>query len=276
MNAPAEVLANAFLPVDLAQHVASVEERVDNARELAASIVVESDDDAAKASKLLIALARQDKDAEAKRRELVKPREGAVKEINRAFKEAAAPYKELQTGLRTKVQAWTELQEQRQREEQERLDREAEEREAKLRAEREAEEKAKREAAERAQREAREAEELAAEDPEYEELVDETRDTAEAARLDAAATEALPDPIVPRAHVAPAANPSGISTPKRWVAEVTDIAKVPDFLPDGTPLKVVMTAALNRYMHDTIKATGKPPEMPGAKFEQKAGLAVRG
>jgi hypothetical protein len=67
----------------------------------------------------------------------------------------------------------------------------------------------------------------------------------------------------------------GFSMPKRWVAEVTDITLLPDFLPDGTPLKEVVMSALTAHMHAVRKATGKPPEMPGAEFKQVAGSSVR-
>ena len=37
----------------------------------------------------------------------------------------------------------------------------------------------------------------------------------------------------------------------------------------------VVMSALNAHMHAVIKATGKPPEMPGAEFRQTTGESVR-
>jgi hypothetical protein len=264
-----------YVPADLPSSTEAIEVWVARAREQAESIQIKTDEDAEAVGKLLKTYASEKKHFDEERVGHTKPLKDAAEYTKAAFDKAKSPIDEAEGVLREKLTAYLAKRKQEEREEQERLDREAEEREEKMRAEREAEEKAKREAAEDAQKLAREAEEIAAEDPELQELVDETRDDAEAARLDADATSALPDPTVPRSHVAPAAKPSGISAPERWVAEVTDITQLPDFLPDGTPLKAVVTSALNGYMHDTIKATGQPPVMPGAKFEKKVGLAVR-
>lgn len=270
-----------LVPVDTEAAVTDVERQVAEARAQAEAVEVHDDASAALAAGVLREIKARRKAAEEKRRELVDPLNKTVKTINADFKAAMAPFDEADQIIRSKVQNWTDEQDRIRREEEERLERERQEREKKVREERErqeAEARAKREQAAKEQREAEEEARRAKDEADREtaeKLAEEARQKAQEAQTAESAIASLPDVQLPKAVVEAPKKPDGISTSKRWVASVTDITQLPDFLPDGTPLKVVVTAALTRHMHDTLKETGQPPEMPGAKFEQVSGLAVR-
>jgi len=271
-----------LVPVDTQDAVTDVERQVAEARAQAEAIEVRDEASAALATGVLREIKARRKAAEEKRRELVDPLNKTVKTINADFKAAMAPFDEADTIVRSKVQNWTDEQERIRREEEERLERERQEREQKVREERERQEAEARAKAEQAAKEQREAEEEArkakdeADRETAEKLAQEAREKAQEAQTAESAIASLPDVQLPKAVVESAKKPEGISTPKRWVAEVADITQLPDFLPNGTPLKVVVAAALTRYMHDTLKETGGPPEMAGAEFKQVSTLAVRG
>jgi flagellar biosynthesis GTPase FlhF len=271
--APAEV--QEFLPTDLDQLVGGGEEAVARARALAESIQVDDEESAEAATALLRTVIAERKAIEKKRVSLTKPRKDAAELIKGRFDEVIAPFKEVEDVLRGTVKTYLDDVERKRQEEQARLDREREERERLEREKREAEEAAARKAQADKEREAQEARELAAEDPELALLAEETAAEAAEATTAAEAISSLPDPTLPRAEVAAPVKPEGAGTSEHWEFEVTDIGLLPDHLPDGTPLKAVLTAALRQYMHDTIKATGKPPEMPGVEFKKTSRLAVR-
>ncbi|HEY6731934.1 MAG TPA: hypothetical protein VI039_13040 [Solirubrobacterales bacterium] len=270
-----------LVPVDTKDAVTDVERQVAEARAQAEAIQVHDEASATVATGVLREIKARRKAAEEKRRELVDPLNKTLKMINADFKAAMAPFDEADRIVRSKVQDWTEEKERIRREEEERLELERQERERKVREERERQEAEARAKAEQAAKEQREAEEEArrakdeADRETAEKLAEEARQKAQEAQTAESAIASLPDVKLPKAVVEAPANPAGITTPKRWVAEVTDITRLPDFLPNGTPLKAVITAALTRHMHDTLKETGKPPEMPGAKFKRVSGLAVR-
>jgi hypothetical protein len=270
---PAEV--QEFLPADLDQLVTSGEGDVARARALAESVQVDDEESAETATALLRKVIAERKAIEKKRVSLTKPRKDAAELIKGRFDKVIAPFKEVEDVLRGTVKTYLDEVERRRQEEQARLEREREERERQEREKREAEEQAAREAQAAKEREAAEARELAAEDPDLEELAEETAAEAAEASTAAEAISSLPDPTLPRAEVAAPAKPEGAGTSAHWEFEVTDIRQVPDFLPDGTPLKSILTAALRQYMHDTVKETGKPPEMPGVEFKKASRLAVR-
>lgn len=271
-----------LVPVDTSAAVTDVERQVAEARAQAEAITVHDEASAALATGVLREIKARRKAAEEKRRELVDPLNKTVKTINADFKVAMAPFDEADKIVRGKVQDWTEEQERIRRGEEERLEGERQEREQKAREERERQEAEARAKAEQAAKEQREAEEEArrakdeADRETAEKLAEEARQKAQEAQTAESAIASLPDVQLPKAVVESPRKPDGISVPKRWVAEVTDIAQLPHFLPNGTPLKAVISAALTRHMHDTLKETGKPPVLPGAEFKQVSTLAVRG
>jgi hypothetical protein len=259
---------------DAAAKIAAAEQAVALAEAQAEAVEVSTAEEAQAATEILGEIAGRLKGLEAERVELVKPLKDYTKGIDQKYKLAKAPLEAAAKRLKGKLITFNAAEEARRREEQERLDaerREAEqiieERRAKEAAELQAEAEAKR-------KEAQEAVELADEDEEMEQLADEVRAEARAAEARAATIANLPAPSLPSRQAAPVAAPSGAS--KRWDFEVTDIRQVPDFLPDGTPLKALISGAMRSYMHEVIKATGEPPVMPGLKFEQKSGWSSRG
>lgn len=272
MNAPGTDVAEVevvelvqLIPDSIPAKAEEVEAEVADARAKAETIIVDDQESAEAALEFVKALTRLEKQIESERVSLTKPRKDAAEEIKRRYDDMKAPVTAVKETARRKVDDW-KAEEDRKAAERQRL---VEEEQA--RVEREAREK--REAAERAERE---AEELAAEEegPDAaaiaEQLKAEARAEAERAAVVEQAIRSVP-------AGSPAAAPAlkGYSTPKRWVAEVTDITRLPDFLPDGTPLKQVVMSALSAHMHAVIKATGKPPEMAGAEFKQVSGSSVR-
>lgn len=271
-----------LVPVDFDAKAEEVSRQVAEAEAQAEAIQVHDEASATLATEATRQIQRRRKAAEAERKELVGPLNATVKKINERFKADGAAFEAADKIIRRKLQAYTDEQERIRQEEERRLAAEREERERKVREERErqeAEARAKREQAEKEQREAEEEAAKAQDAADKEvaaKLAEEARQAAAEAQTAEAAIASLPEVKLPTAQVPAAAKPEGLATSKRWVAEVEDITKLPDFLPDGTPLKAVLTAALTRHMFDTIKATGHPPVMAGAKFEQKSSLAVRG
>jgi colicin import membrane protein len=260
---PAEV--REFMPENIPAKAEAVEAEVAAAREKAESIVVDDQESAEAALEFVKAMKRQADGIKAERVSLTKPRKDAAEEIKRRYDDMGAPFLEVVEVVKATIGEWKAER-----------DRKAAERQRAVEAEQqriETEARAKREAAEQAEQEARE---LAEEDESpdasaiAEQLAAEARAEAESAAVVEDAIRAVP-------AGSPASAPAlkGFSTPKRWVAEVTDITLLPDFLPDGTPLKAVVMSALSAYMHAVIKATGRPPEMAGAKFEQTTGSSVR-
>jgi len=252
-----------------------VQQRVAEFTAQAQAVEIRNAAEANAATEILSRFAKQKKDAAAERKELVGPLNAHVKLINAKFKDAIAPLDAADQIVRSKVGTYTAEQERVRREEEAQLERERQERERKAREERErqeAEARAKREAAEK---EAREAEELAKAEAsaEMEALAEEAAQKLAEAQTAEAAVEALPEPELPKAvvPVAPAlkSESGAIATRKVWKATILDNAAVPE------RFKVVDEVAIKQHMRDTLKATGKPPQVPGVKFEQVGELAVR-
>lgn len=276
MNAPeAEVVGQAvveltreqvamepFLPDDLLQRTGDLEQEVTRARELANGVEVTNPEQAQVAVELTKRLAREKKAIEAERVNLTKPRRDAAEEIKSRYDELKAPIEEAE-GIVRKALAGYQAEQDRIAKERKRLEDEERHRV-------EAEARAKREAAERAEREAAQlaAESKRAEDVQAaEELAAEARRDAEKAGVTEQAIQSTP-PSKPAA----APKLAGFSTPERWEADVVDFAALPDTLPDGTPLKVVDTVALRKWMLDQVRVNGGvAPDLPGAKFEKRAG-----
>jgi len=271
-----------LVPVDVDARTAEVERQVAEARAQAEAIQVHDTPTRDLAGEALREIQRRRKAADQERREVVKPIKDHAKALDQRFKDAMAPYEEADRILRTKVDDYEAEQEHIRKAEEARLEAERLERERlarEAREKQEAEERAKREQAEKEAREA--AEEVnAAQDEEdrkaAEKLAEEARQKAEEAKTAESAIASLPDVQLPKAVVPAAPKLDGVVNQKRWDFEVTDLAAVPDHLPDGTPLKEVVSGALRRYMHAVIKDTGAPPEMPGVRFEQVRSQAVRG
>jgi hypothetical protein len=269
VNAPgtdlAEVEMVQLIPDSIPAKAEEVEAEVTRARAQAETIVVDDRESAESALEFVKALKRQAADIEAESKSLRKPRKDAAEEIKRRYDDMKAPFTEVIAVVTEKVR----VQKQKEDDEAAERQRRAEEEQRRV----EAEARKKREAAEQEEREAREL----AEEEETPDAAAIAEQMAAGARSNAESAAVVEKAIqsVPAGSSAAAPKLKGFSTPERWIAEVTDITKLPDFLPDGTPLKQVVMSALNAHMHATLKATGKPPEMPGAKFEQKAGLAVR-
>lgn len=258
-------------PVQEAQALDVVQQRVAEARAQAEAIEVRNSEEAQAASEALKQIARYKKEAEAERVALVKPLNDHVKEINRKFKEAVAPYEVADKTIRGKVGVYQAEVERRQREEQERLERERQERERIERERREKEEAAARAEREKAEREAREAQEIAAADADAEiaKLAAEAKQKAEEAKTAEAALAALPEPVIPKAVVKQAPKLDGIQTKKRWVVKTIALPLLPD------EYKIADEKAINAAMRDGVRENGKPPEIPGVVFEQVDELAVR-
>lgn len=266
----------AVIPAEqLEQRAAEVERQVADARAQAEAIQVRNAEEADLAGAALRQINERRKAAEAERVALVKPLNDHVKEINRKFKDAAAPFDEADRIIRGKVQTYTEEQERIRQEEEARLERERQERERKAREAREkqeAEERAKREQAEREAREAAEEAQRAkdaADREAAEQLAAEAKQKAEEAQTAESAIASLPEVSLPTAMVPSAPKPEGISTRKRWVVKAIDVGALPaEYL-------IADEKAINAAMRDGVRKTGAPPEIPGVVFEQKSELAVR-
>lgn len=250
-----------FLPDNLPDLEESIEEKVAEARRLAESIEVTNEGEAKDAQKLAAEINRQRKAIEDERLSLSKPRKDAAEEIKRRYDAVKAPFNEADKIVRDKIKVWQDAEEEKARERQRKIDEERKRVEDEARAKREAAEKAEREAAELAA-ESDDVDDQAVAD----ELAAEARREAETAAVTETAIQSLP-PDKPAE--APAL--AGFSQPKRLVATVVDLASAPDYLPDGTPLKVVDEVALRKWGLAQEKANGgNLPELPGCKFERKA------
>ncbi len=264
MNAPGTDVVEApamaeFLPENLPTLEQAVEEKVAEARKLAESIEVTNEEEAKVAQKLAAEINRQRRAIEDERVGLTKPRKDAAEEIKRRYDAVKAPFDEADKIVRDKLAAWQAAEEEKARERQRKID------EERRRVEEEA--RKQREAAEKAGREAKELEVEDADDQAVaDELAAEARRAAETAAVTETAILSLPPDAPPAAPTL-----AGFSQPKQLVAEVVDLAAVPDFLPDGTPLKLVDEVALRKWGRAQEKAKGGTlPELPGCKFERKA------
>lgn len=272
-----------LVPVEgVKAEVDAVAQQVADAQAKADALRVSNDAEAQVAADVLREIQRRRKAAEDKRKELTGPILEAKKRIDQEFKDAQAPFDAADRIVRDKLGTYTAEQERIRREEEERLERERRERERKAREEREAQERAERERREQAEREEREAAEEAerakdeADREAAEQMAAEARRAAEEAQTAEDAISSLPEPSLPKAMVEAPAKREGVSTSKRWDFEVTDLAALPAQLPDGEALIEVRSGPLRRYMHAYIREHGRPPEIPGVKFEQVDGMAVRG
>lgn len=270
-----------LVPVDIDARTAEVERQVAEARAQAEAIQVRDQAEADQAAALLRQIAARRKAAEAERKELTDPLNEAKGRIIKKFKDAMAPYDEVDEVVREKVGVYTAEQERIRKAEEERLEEERLERErlaTEARERQEAEERAKREQAEKEAREAEEEAQKARDEEDRkvaEKLAEEARQKAEEAKTAEAAINSLPEVQLPKAVVETAPRPEGVSSTKRWEFAVTDLEAVPTHLPDGEPLIEVKSGPLRRYMHAYIKEHGHPPEMAGVEFKQVDGLAVR-
>jgi hypothetical protein len=270
-----------LVPADVDARAAEVERQVAEARAQAEAIQVRTPEEADLAAAALKQIKEREKAAEAERVALTKPLNDHVKEINRKFKDAAAPYNEAKGVIDEKIGEYEAERERIRKEEADRLEAERLERERIAREAREKQEAKAREKREQAEREQREAEEEArkAKDAADAEAAAAMAEEARAAAQEAATAESaiasLPDVQLPKAVVEAAPKIDGIVPQKRWEFEVTDLAAVPTHLPDGEPLLEVRSGPLRRYMHAYIKEHGHPPEMAGLEFKQESSRAVR-
>lgn len=266
-----------FLPDNLPEIEHDVEQKAAEAAEKARAIQVTNQEEAEVALEVSKVINRRIKAIEAESKRLRSPRRQAADEIKNRFDVLQVPFKAADAEIREKLAAYKAERDRKQRKEEERLERERRERERLAQEAREKEEAAARERQRKAEEARREAEALAAEDPELVELVDETRAEADEAQVAADAIAGLPDVSIPKQAPAPTAKLDGFSTRHEWQADVVDFEALPDTLPDGTPLKVVDTAALRKWMFAQIKENGGvAPDLPGAKFERRpAGTSVR-
>lgn len=264
-----------LVPVDIDARTAEVERQVEEARAQAEAIQVRNPEEADLAAAALRQIAQREKAAEAERVALVKPLNDHVKDINRKFKDAAAPYTEIKTVIKGKVGTYQAEQDRIRQEEEARLEAERQERERlarEAREKQEAEERAKREQAEKEAREAAEEARKAKDEEDRkvaEQLAEEARRKAEEAKTAEAAISSLPDVQLPKAVVETAPKPEGISTRKVWKLMTTNVEELP---PEYT---LPNEKALNAAMREGVKENGRPPEIPGAVFEQVSEMAVR-
>lgn len=258
--------ANPFLPDNLPARKVDVDAEVAEARAKAESIQVTNQEEAKAALDLSKELNRQMKAIEDERVSLTKPRKDAAEEIKRRFDEMKAGHAAVDKIVRGKLSSYQAEEKRKAEERQRKAEEERQRVEAEARAKREAAEKAEREA-EQMRREEQDAEDAKA----AAELAAEARRDAERAQVTEQAIQSLPPD-------APAAAPalSGFSERTKREAFVVDRAKLPDTLPDGTPLVVVDMVALRRWMDLQWTATGNAPELPGAEFKRvPAGTSVR-
>jgi hypothetical protein len=271
-----------LIPAKVDGRVAEVERQVADARAQAEAIQVRDPAEADQAAALLRQIAARRRAAETERKELTGPLDVTKRRIMQKFKEAMAPYDEVDEVVREKVGVYTAEQDQIRREEESRLEAERLERERlarEAREKQEAEERAKREQAEREAREAaEEARKAKTEDDRKvaEQLAEELAEEAEEAKTAEAAISSLPEVQLPKAVVEAAPKLDGVSPRTKREAFVTDRSKLPDTLPDGTPLIFTDMVALRRWMNAEWTATGEAPELPGAEFKRVPdGQAVR-
>lgn len=272
----------ALIPTEAGAKADQVAREVAAAKAQAEALQVVDQASADQCAALLRGIARRRKAAEAERKALKEPVLEAGRRIDGLFKDAMGPFDAVDGVARRKLNDYNAERERIRREEEERLERERQERERKAREARERQETEEREKRERAEREHREAEEEArkAKDAEdkaaAEALAEEARQKAEEARTAESAIASLPEVSLPKAVVEAAPKQEGISGRTKREAFITDRSKLPETLPDGTPLVVVDMVALRRWMNERWTATGEPPMLPGAEFKRVPdGMAVR-
>ncbi|HUB98850.1 MAG TPA: hypothetical protein VMS11_03390 [Solirubrobacterales bacterium] len=260
---------------DAQRKIAAAEAEVARYEAEAEAVEVRTVEEAQEATGIVSRLSARVKSLEAERVELVKPLKDYTKGIDEKFKLLKAPPEAAVKTVKAKIVAFNEEAERQRRAEQRRLDEQREAREEEIRKRREAEEEEARATQAKAERERKEAEDLAAEDPDLADLVDEARDAERAAKTQADVISSLPEPSVPMATLAPAPKIEGASMTKRWEPRITDLGAVPAHLPDGEALIEVRSGPLRTYMHAYLREHGRPPEMPGIEFVQVSGMARR-
>jgi DNA repair exonuclease SbcCD ATPase subunit len=237
----------------------SVEGEVAAFREQAETIIVDDQESAEAALEFVKALTKLEKDIEAGRVSLTKPRKDAAEEIKRRFDAMKAPVVAVKETALGKVSDWKAEE-----------DRKAAERQRAVEAEQrriEEEARAKREAAERAEREAREL----AEEEDSPDATAIAEQLASDARADVESAAIVEDAIASVPSGSPAAAPAlkGFSRPRRWAIKSIDRAKLPAeyLIPDEK--------AIAEAMRDGVRENRRPPEIPGVEFHQVTGSAVR-
>jgi len=268
MSAPGTniVEANPFLPKDLPTLIAGLEEEAATTRETVEALTITTPEEAKAAGELAQKLNRRIKEIETERVGLTKPRKDAAEEIKRLYDGGKAPYIELEQVVRKALEDF--------RAEERRAAKEAQRKVEEERRRVEAEAAEKRAAAEQAAREAEEMQAEAEDQGDAEaarELADEAlRDAERAGVMEQAIGSLPPQPVAAPTQVA------GFSERTKREAFVVDRSKLPDTLPDGTPLLIVDMVALRRWMNEQWSATGEAPELPGAEFKKvPAGSTVR-
>lgn len=258
-----------LVPINEDAQVAEVERQVASARTQAEAIQVRTPEEADVAAQLLQDIARRKKAAEKERKELTAPLDETKRRIMQKFRDAMAPFDEVDEVVRGKVGVYEAEQDRIRKAEEERLEAERLERERIANEAREKQEAEAREKREQAQKEEREAEEERqkakneADREAAEKLAAEAREKAQEAQTAEAAIASLPEVQLPRAVVEAPVKPEGISTRKVWKHTVTDPAAVPrQFL-------VVDEKAIRQAIRDGVR------EIPGVEIKQVDEMAVR-
>ncbi len=257
----------------LPEHASIVQARSAAASVVAAAkaLVVETPEQAERASEILRDLATVRNRAEAARKELTAPLLAKKGAIDDQFREPAAMLKSADGEVREKVRVFLAEQERIRAERQAAIDREAAEQRRRDEAERE-----ERAAAARAQEERWRAEQAARERKAKRtgEQADAERAAAAKLAADALAEVAVAREIAPlpvrQVEQAAVVKPSeGIAVRRPWTFEVVDASEVPpEYL-------TVNEASIRRWMHARVKA-GEVPDMSGVRFYQDDKLQVRG
>lgn len=187
------------------------------------------------AASLLKTIKEKSKLLEDERKKIVGPLDMAKKAVQALFRGPQDVLVSLESGLKSKMIAYAEVQERKRREEQERLQRQAEA------------ERRKKEEQERAWREKEEAKRREAAKLEAEGKEEEARKAREAAEK--AAEKADERSFAADQVIAPVAAPKvdkvkGVSYRESWFADVEDFSKLPDDykLPDTSKLNKVANA----------------------------------
>ncbi len=261
-------------------------DRVRDVIGFAEKLTIKTPEDAAAAADFLARCAREKKDSEAERVEIVQPIKQAAKKIDERFKAVIAPVEQADGIVRAKLVEYEELAERQRAEEQARIDaeREAQEQAA---AEEQARLDAEAEAARKAAEVVPEAEhEPTSEDEDFEGKLDADlakiiRDDPEsplakaavkeladrAARAAEEAAESGAPVLAPPTQLAPTgtrrAASGSTNTTRRWVGEVEN----PDEVEDR--FKVIDQKLINK----AIQAGER--DIPGVRVYQKMGVAVK-
>lgn len=260
---------------DATRKIEAAEAAVAEAKLKASEVEVGSIEERDVAVRIVAHFQAEFKRLEAERVELVKPLKDYTTGLDAKYKRLKDPIKVFVEEVKAKVITFNDQVERERRAEQRRLDEVREAREAEIRKRRAADEAEAKAIQDAATKERVDAEELAAEDPELAELVDEAREAERQAKTEADVVASLPEPSIPMATLAPAAKVEGAASTSRWEPEIVDIGAVPAHLPDGEPLIEVRTGPLRRYMHEYRRANnGQLPEISGIEFKQVSGLNV--